>query len=246
MTGTKAPRKLETIRALLAKAEDPRTPEAEAELSRKRAFEMMAKYGVEQAMLSDGDPSSDAPADRKIVIGNPWAMERVRLINRIALAMGCQLIHLGRDGDGPARRVHVFGYASDLERVDVLYTSLLLQMDSGLSAQTVPVRDGVRAWRRSWLLGFISRVGDRIEEAERRARDEASAEVTAMGRSAALVLADRKSVVERNYRQAYPRARSGGRTTMAGSGFGAGWAAGSRADIGGTRIGRAGVGAIAA
>ncbi|PWS48173.1 hypothetical protein DLE01_28260, partial [Streptomyces sp. FT05W] len=36
--------KLETIRALLAKAEDPRTPEAEAELARKRAFEMMAKY----------------------------------------------------------------------------------------------------------------------------------------------------------------------------------------------------------
>ncbi|MEW1721649.1 DUF2786 domain-containing protein [Streptomyces sp. NPDC093109] len=240
----KAPAKLETIRALLAKAEDTRTPEAEAELARKRAFEMMAKYGVEQAMLSDGDPSSDAPGDRQIVLDNPWAMERVRLINRIALALGCQLIHLGRDGDGPARRVHIFGYESDLQRVELLYTSLLLQMNGGLAAQGVPVRSGVRAWRRSWLLGFINRVGDRIEEAERGAREQARTETAVTGRSAALVLADRKAVVERTYRQAYPRARSGGRTTMTGNGYGAGWAAGSRADIGGRRIGRAAFGAI--
>ncbi|MFF6956173.1 DUF2786 domain-containing protein [Streptomyces sp. NPDC008317] len=242
---TTKPLKLETIRALLAKAEDPRTPEAEAELARKRAFEMMAKYGVEQAMLNDADPASDAPADRMIVLDNPWAMERVRLINRIALALGCQLIHLGRDGNGPSRRVHVFGYASDLQRAELLYTSLLLQMNGGLAAQTVPMGDGARAWRRSWLLGFINRVGNRIEEAERGAREQAGGETTATGRSAALVLADRKSVVEQNYRQAYPRARTGGRTTMTGTGYGAGWVAGSRADIGGKRIGPTSAGSIA-
>ncbi|MFD7429674.1 DUF2786 domain-containing protein [Streptomyces sp. NPDC059818] len=145
MSTTKTPAKLETIRALLAKAEDSRTPEAEAELARKRAFEMMAKYGVEQAMLNDANPASDAPTDRKIVLDNPWAMERVRLINRIALALGCELIHLGRDGSGPARRVHIFGYASDLQRVELLYTSLLLQMNSGLAAQSVPPGQGARA-----------------------------------------------------------------------------------------------------
>ncbi|MFH9295819.1 DUF2786 domain-containing protein [Streptomyces sp. NPDC017520] len=246
MSTTKAPAKLETIRALLAKAEDPRTPEAEAELARKRAFEMMAKYGVEQAMLNDANPASDAPTDRKIVLDNPWAMERVRLINRIALALGCELIHLGRDGSGPARRVHIFGYASDLQRVELLYTSLLLQMNSGLAAQSVPPGQGARAWRRSWLLGFINRVGDRIEEAERGARDEARGETTATGRSAALVLADRKAVVSRSYQQAYPRARKGGTTTMTGNGYGAGWTAGSRADIGGKRIGRTMAGSIAA
>ncbi|MFE0177644.1 DUF2786 domain-containing protein [Streptomyces sp. NPDC059002] len=237
--------KLATIRALLAKAEDPSTPEAEAELARKRAFEMMAKYGVEQAMLNDGNPTSDASADRQIVLDNPWAMERVRLINRIARALGCQLIHLGRDGGGPARRVHIFGYESDLQRVELLYTSLLLQMNSGLAAQYVPVSSGARAWRRSWLLGFIDRVGRRIEEAERGAQEEARSETSATGRSTALVLADRKAVVERSYRDAYPRARKGGSTTMTGNGFGAGWTAGGRADIGGRRIGRATAGTIA-
>ncbi len=246
MSTTKTHAKLETIRSLLAKAEDPRTPEAEAELARKRAFEMMAKYGVEQAMLNDADSASDAPTDRQIVLDNPWAMERVRLINHIALALGCKVIHLGRDGSGPARRVHIFGYASDLERVEVLYTSLLLQMNSGLAAQSVPAGQGARAWRRSWLLGFIGRVGSRIEEAERGAREEATGQTSATGRSAALVLADRKAVVSRNYQQAYPRSRKGGSTTMTGNGYGAGWVAGSRADIGGKRIGRTSAGSIAA
>ncbi|QEU90548.1 DUF2786 domain-containing protein [Streptomyces kanamyceticus] len=246
MNETKVPAKLETIRALLAKAEDPRTPESEAELARKRAFEMMAKYGVEQAMLNDAKPGSDAPTDRQIVLDNPWAMERVRLVNRIALALGCKLIHLGRDGGGPGRRVHIFGYASDLERVELLYTSLLLQMNGGLAAQSVPGGQGARAWRRSWLLGFINRIGDRIEQAERGARDEARAETAATGRSAALVLADRKTVVSRNYQQAYPRSRKGGTTTVTGNGYGAGWVAGSRADIGGKRIGRSTAGSISA
>ncbi|MFI5809182.1 DUF2786 domain-containing protein [Streptomyces sp. NPDC051561] len=246
MTTTQAHPKLTTIRALLAKAEDPATPEAEAELSRKRAFEMMAKYGVEQAMLSDGDAARDALTNKEITLANPWAMERVRLINHIALALGCKLIHLGRDGSGPARRVHLFGHESDIQRVELLYTSLLLQMNSGLAAQFVPVRDGVRAWRRSWIVGFIGRVGARIEEAERGAREEARQEVTVTGRSGALVLADRKSAVERSFQDAYPRTRKGGSSKVTGSGFGDGWAAGGRADIGGRRIGRAAAGAIAA
>ncbi|MFF3554574.1 DUF2786 domain-containing protein [Streptomyces tsukubensis] len=233
-TSTDANPKLSTVRALLAKAEDAATPEAEAELARVRAFEMMAKYGIEMAMLSEEQPGRDVPTDRQIVLDNPWAMERVRLINQITLALGCQLIHLGRDGAGPARRVHIFGHQSDLDRIELLYTSLLLQMHSGLAAQPVPVgTSGVRAWRRSWLLGFIHRVGKRIEEAENEARAAAQNEITATGRSTALVLADRKAVVEAKYRSAYPRARTGRTTTMTGSGFGDGWAAGGRADIGG-------------
>ncbi|MFE4635493.1 DUF2786 domain-containing protein [Streptomyces sp. NPDC056773] len=239
--------KLSTIRALLAKAEDPATPESEAELARVRAFEMMAKYGIEQALLSDGDTTADALADKKITLDDPWAMERVRLMHVVANALDCKLIHLGKEGRSPRRRVHVFGYASSLERVEMLYTSLTLQMLGGVGAQYVPYGQGARAWRRSWMLGFIDRVGNRIAAAEANARGEASAETSAAGRSTALVLADRADVVERSYRQAYPRARRGGRTTVSGNGYGDGWTAGGRADIGGRRIGgQTGAGRIAA
>ncbi len=236
--------KLATIRALLARAEHPTTPEAEAEQCRQKAFALMAKYGIEQAMVEAEAKTKDEPTDRQIVIDAPWAMERVQLINRISLALGCKLIHLGPAGNGPARRVHIFGHRSDLERVELLYTSLLLQMTGSLAAQHVPYGQSPRAWRRSWLLGFVSRVGGRMDEAEKGAQEEAKNETTTTGRSSALVLADRRTAVENRYTAAYPNARKGRRTTMRGTGYGDGWAAGGRADIGGRRIGRSSAGAI--
>jgi len=102
-------------------------------------------------------PASVAAPDagRVIDIDNPWAQVRAHLLAGLAGAMRCQCVLLHTSG--PGARIHVFGYASDLERADILYTSLLLQMARGLTTAVVP--DGVRsvrAWRRSWLLGFVT------------------------------------------------------------------------------------------
>ncbi len=225
--------KLATIQALLAKAEDPATPEAEAELARTRAMEMMAKYGVEEAMLSDGQPSRDGITDRTIDLPNPWSMSRVRLMCFIAQSVGCKAIHMGVQGD--VRRVHVVGYESDIQRAEILYASLFLQMIGGLNAQVVPygVRSA-RAWRNSWTIGFIERVIERLEAIEKAARAAASGETSATGRSGELVLADRDAMVEAAYRREHPHARSS-RGSYSGGGYGHGAAAGNRADIGGTR-----------
>ena len=226
--------KLATIQALLAKAENPATPEAEAELARTRAMEMMAKYGVDEALLSDGQPSRDAITGRYIDLPNPWSMSRVRLMCFIAESVGCRAIHLGEQGGG-ARRVHVVGYESDVQRAEILYASLVLQMFSGLGTQAVPygVRS-VRAWRNSWQLGFIERVIERLKAIEEAARAAASGEKSATGRSGELVLADRDAMVQSAFRQEHPRIRRG-RGSYSGSGYGHGAAAGNRADIGGTR-----------
>ena len=49
-------------------------------------------------------------------------------------------------------RLHVFGYASDLEWAEILYTSLLVQMARALAREPVPAAgNGAKAWRRSWL-----------------------------------------------------------------------------------------------
>lgn len=243
---TKANPKLATIKGLLVKAEDPATPEAEAELARTRAMEMMAKYGVEQAMLNDGKPSCDELTSRYMDLPNPWSMTRVRLMCFIAKAVGCQAVYLGQEGKGGARRVRVFGFESDLQRAEVLYASLLLQMHSGLAAQVVPfgVRSA-RAWRNSWQLGFVERVVERLEAIEEAARAAATGETSANGRSGALVLADRAAAVQAAFRREHPWARTQG-GTYSGSGYGDGAAAGNRADIGGTRrIGATTAGALA-
>ncbi|MGW0859902.1 DUF2786 domain-containing protein [Streptomyces sp. NPDC002690] len=245
MSTTKAPGKLDTIRALLAKAEDPRTPESEAELARRRAFEMMAKYGVEEAMLGDGQPSRDAVIAKYVDLPNPWAMSRVRLICFIAQSVGCKAVHMGVWGKG--RRVHIVGHESDIQRAEVLYASLLIQMFGGLGAQVVPygVRSA-RAWRTSWTLGFIERVIARLEAIEQAARAAASEETSATGRSGELVLADRDAMVDALFREEHPHVRHT-RGSYSGSGYGDGAAAGSRADIGGSRrIGAQTAGALAA
>ncbi|MGW1123896.1 DUF2786 domain-containing protein [Streptomyces sp. NPDC002526] len=237
--------KLDTIRALLAKAEDPRTPESEAELARKRAFEMMAKYGVEEAMVSDGQPSRDAVTARYINLPNPWSMSRVRLICFIAQNVGCKAVYMGVQGG--VRRVHIIGHESDIQRAEVLYASLLIQMLGGLNAQVVPygVRSA-RAWRNSWTIGFIERVVQRIKAIERATRAAASEETSATGRSGDLVLADRDAMVEAAYRKEHPDVTTS-RGSYSGSGYSDGAAAGNRADIGGTRrIGAQTAGALAA
>ena len=132
----------------------------------------------------------------------------------------------------------MFGFASDIERTDVLYTSLLLQMWQGLAAAEPPAWSrSPRAWRRSWLLGFATAVVARVRAAEQRAAQRAADAPAGSGPSAALVLADRTEIIERTLRQAYPVTRTS-RVTYSGAGYGTGYAQGQRADSGTSRLGR--------
>jgi len=130
----------------------------------------------------------------------------------------------------------MFGFSSDLERTDVLYTSLLVQMWQGLAAAQVPDWSrSPRAWRRSWLLGFATAVVARVRAAEEEARSRATAPEARSGSQTALVLADRALVIRRNIEQAYPVTRRS-QVTYSGSGYGAGYTQGQRADIGTARL----------
>lgn len=226
---------LDRVRKLLAKAEAEGVTPHEAEALTAKAAELMARYGIDRAKLAATRPETDQPDNRIIDIANPWAQVRAHLLAGLAGAMRCQCILLG--ADGPGARVHIFGYRSDLERTDILYTSLLLQMAHGLTATIPPAgARSVRAWRRSWLLGFAAAVVARVKSAEDRAAARAEAEHT-NGPSTALVLADRSVVVRRQIEEAYPVTRQA-RITYSGNGYRAGYAQGQQADIGSTRLGK--------
>ncbi|HXW45671.1 MAG TPA: DUF2786 domain-containing protein [Streptosporangiaceae bacterium] len=228
-------RLLDRVRKLLAKAEADGVTLEEAQALTAKAAELMAKYGIDRALLAARRPETDQPASRLVDIYNPWARVQAHLLCGLAGAMRCQCILLP---SGQGQRVHMFGYASDIERADVLYTSVLVQMWRGLIGAEVPARaSSVRAWRRSWLLGFAAAVIARVRAAEERAERTATATSAGPHGSAALVLADRSVVIRRNVATAYPVTRTA-RLTYTGSGFGAGYRQGERADIGTGRVGR--------
>src|SRR3974377_1891199 len=123
-------------RKLLVKAEADGVTRAEAEALTAKAAELMAKYGIDRALLAAERPETDRPADRVIDVGHPWARGQAPLLCGLASALRCQCVILPRPG--PGSRIHIFGYSSDIERTDVLYTSLLVQMWQGLAAAQIP------------------------------------------------------------------------------------------------------------
>jgi hypothetical protein len=226
---------LDRVRKLLAKAEAEGVTPHEAEALTAKAAELMARYGIDRALLGALHPETDSPADRIFDLDNPWAAVKAHLLAGLASALRCQCILLSRPE--PGSRIHVFGYLSDLERADILFTSLLVQMARALAAEPVPaIGGGVKAWRRSWMLGYASAVVARVRAAEEAAVADASAPGGAAdGPSTALVLADRALTVRHQAEQAYPRTRKT-RVTYSGNGYQAGYREGQKADIGGAKV----------
>src|SRR5712691_12576687 len=122
---------LDRVRKLLAKAEDEGVTPHEAEALTAKAAELMARYGIDRAMLGALRPESDLPADRVFDLDNPWAAVKAHLLSGLASALRCQCVLLNKRQ--PGSRLHVFGYASDIERADILFTSLLVQMARALA-----------------------------------------------------------------------------------------------------------------
>jgi hypothetical protein len=229
---------LERVRALLAKAENEGCPPAEAEALTAKAAELMAKYGIERAMIGALRPETDKPADRVFILGNPWGDVKRHLLAGIAVALRCQCVQVGSKKYGIF--LHVFGYESDIERTEMLWTSLQVQMQRALAQerpQSYRDANNIRAWRRSFMLGFARAVVQRIKASEAAAAEKADERSeTASGPSTALVLADRSLVVKSQVAREYPNLRKT-RVTYSGSGYGSGHAAGQRADIGGGKVG---------
>jgi hypothetical protein len=240
---------LAKVRKLLAKAEDAAATPAEAETYNAKASALMAEYGIDRALLAAADPDSDIVGDRVVVLDAPYARDKATLLSGLARALRCRSVLRTRYPDRVKElSLHLFGYDSDLLRTDVLFTSLLVQATVGMVRTPAPVGESVAAFRRSWLAGFTQAVVTRVGDAERKAAGDAEREAATCPTqtSVALVLAGRSAAVEDALAQQYPRLGSARTRTLSGSGMADGWAAGQRADIGGSRLTRPSRGAVGA
>lgn len=228
---------LARIRKLLAKAEDPATTPEEAELYTAKAAQLVAAYGIDEALLAHADPSRDPVGDRVVILEAPYAADKADLLGTVAHELRCRAVRRTRYPDGAKElSLHLFGHQSDLHRVEVLFTSLLLQAAHAVARTPVPPREHKAAFRRSWMAGFTGAIGHRLRSAEREAEAAAATRFQESGTTAALVLADRSALVNVALHEQYPHLRAGRPRQLSGSGAGHGWAAGQRADLGGTRL----------
>jgi hypothetical protein len=228
---------LAKVRKLLAKAEDPATTPPEAEAYTAKAAALMAAYGIDRALLALADPSLEVVGDLVVVVDRPYAADKADLLSTVASALGCRVVRRTRYPDGVKElSLHLFGHASDLQRAELLHTSLLVQALHALARTPVPSWDHPAAFRRSWLAGFTQSIGRRLVEVEASAAAGAADRFARHGTSSALVLADRSHAVETARDQAYPQLGRASPRRLSGTGRREGWSAGQRADLGDTRL----------
>jgi hypothetical protein len=157
-------RVLSRIRALLAKAESSTFP-AEAETFTAGAQALMARHSIDHALLAAlGQSSSEEPAGRRIGIENPYAEPKAMLLGVVAEANRCRTVWSCDLGFSTA-----IGFPADLEAVELLFTSLLVQATTAMvhagSRTDDSSRSRTRSFRQAFLTAYGSRIGQRLAEA---------------------------------------------------------------------------------
>ncbi|MFG2547000.1 DUF2786 domain-containing protein [Streptomyces sp. NPDC048594] len=215
------PRALARIRALLAKAEATGYPE-EAEALSAKAQELMARHSVDEALLSAHAPSPDAPGACRIGVEAPYEQAKAVLLDAVADANHCRAVW-----NEPLGFSTVVGFEADLEAVELLYTSLLVQAEAAMTkaeaAQRAGGRKRTKTFRQSFLAAYAHRAGTRL----RAAAEAVAAEAGSAGDVDLLpVLASRDVAVTDRLERMFPETTT---TRLRGAGDAAGWTEGTRA-----------------
>ncbi|MGY1986267.1 DUF2786 domain-containing protein [Blastococcus sp. SYSU DS0669] len=218
-------RALRRIRALLAKAESTEFPE-EAEALTAKAQELMTRHAVDAALLGGGAATAVDVDTRRVHVADPYARAKTQLLGAVAEANDVQLVWY--QGLGIATLV---GLRSDLDAVELLFTSLLLQVAQALAAaERQEGRSAARSFRRAYLLGYAHRIGERLAAARLRATTEAGVE---RGVDLLPVLRSRQEAVAARTAELFPRVRSSrSRSSVDAGGWHAGRAAAEHAEVG--------------
>jgi hypothetical protein len=243
-------KRLAKIRALLAKAESTTFPE-EAKTFTAKAQELMVEWAIDDAMISQFKDAEKVEITTVRIDLNwgPFLTPQQTLLNGLATVRDCKAIMTSYKtwNDSGTGKIHVcfidlVGFPRDLEFVQMLYTSLRLQSQSEFLTDAVQARmvaetshPGHRTrWRNGFMMGYNAEVIRRLWEVRRATEETAEGVSPGVG----LVLADRKSLVESEFERLHPErrtihARAG---ESAGSSQDLGREAGSRSDIGNTRV----------
>lgn len=211
---------LRKVRALLTQAEDSAATPAEARLFSAKAEELIARYAIDLALLESRE-GTGKPVLRTVVVDGAYAKPKHLLFQVIAKAYGCKAVRSNSTTE------QVVGFEGDLDIVETLYASLVLQGANAMVSQ--PRSD--RSFRAAFMYGFASQVGNRLSEMRARVTEEVA------GTGTALVLADRSDEVDEAAAEHFGTVRTSRAQARDRGGYGAGTSAANRANLGQTGLG---------
>ncbi|MFF1693228.1 DUF2786 domain-containing protein [Streptomyces sp. NPDC058257] len=161
--GHEEPRILTRIRALLAKAEATGFPD-EAEALTAKAQELMARHTIDEALLASRTRAKDTPGACRIGVDAPYETAKAILLDAVATANRCRAVWNEAYGFST-----VVGFEPDLEVVELLHTSLLVQgtaaMTKAEAGQRAGGRKRTKTFRQAFLLAYANRLGARLAAA---------------------------------------------------------------------------------
>lgn len=218
------PKVLARVRALLAKAESTDFPD-EADAFFAKAQELMSRYSLERAVLyarDDGAAARVGTGGRRIWLDSPYLSAKSMLVGTVASANHCRAVF-----DSALGFVTVLGERTDVEIVEVLTTSLLVQASRAMVAAGRQVgrrgQSRTKSFRQSFLVSYAQRIGERLAQASERVESEVTASI---GDGRLLpVLAAKEEAVQELVDELFPHLATR-RLTVSNS---AGWTAGRAA-----------------
>ncbi len=213
--GSERSRVLNRIRTLLAKAEATEFA-AEAETFTAKAQDLMTRHAIDETLLRASRDGAIDIRGVRVHVHNPYAGEKVALLNQVARANRCRAVW-----NKPLGLVTVLGTPVDVDQVEMLFTSLLIQATRAMTeagTRRAGSFDRSASFRRSFLMAYAVRVGERLTETSEAAAATYGAELVP-------VLQRQTDAVQAEFDRLFPQTR----TAKAGRYNAAGWGAGREA-----------------
>ena len=259
---------LKKVRALLTQAENVATTPEEAKAFSEKAQELMERYAFSQIELEAlGIRERDEIVNVTFLVEAPYAKAKQDLWFRICLANNVKMVVSGdckrvktikvpdetrpsgfrheyvRDAKGKLVKggyVYLTGFRTDVEHVEMLFTSLYVQATNEVFSIEVPSWENTKSFRNAFLYGYSHAIGSRLAKVRREVQEQEVIRFQQeQGTDLLPVLRSRSEQVKEAYEKRYGGRKSGKVqfTYRAGTGYSAGGQAASRADIGSARLG---------
>jgi hypothetical protein len=219
---------LRKARSLLAKAESTTFPE-EAEALTAKAQQLMTRHAVDAAQLGARRRGEPAAVGRRLPVDDPYANARYLLLASVANANRCRAVLTRQWGFAT-----VFGVDGDLDAVELLFTSLLVQATRAMDLEPAGAAGGgsrTRSFRHAFLVAFAARIGERLADAS----DMAAGAAARRGTAVVPLLAARRQAADRALGEAFPQTRAMRVSARNADGWQAGVRAADRAQLGAER-----------